>query len=176
MYIPKDYYMICERTGMKYRRSEMVKEWTGLWVHKDVHQPRHPQDFVRGVPDDPSVSPTLPDIVQSVGESELSQNMTIWTVQIVIIALSGLADKDPIGVVMNNGATHWSFIDGDPEVLSDSPLKDSNGDYVLDSNGDYIYATDPDSGYIIQLNSPVSYASDMGNTVYLPSINEEDWT
>lgn len=26
--------MVCDRNGKVYRRSEMRKEWNGLWVHK----------------------------------------------------------------------------------------------------------------------------------------------
>lgn len=43
-----DYWMICDVSGVAYRRSEMVKRWDGYWVHKKYWNPRQPQDFVRG--------------------------------------------------------------------------------------------------------------------------------
>lgn len=47
---------ICDRCGYKYWDRHLRKEWTGLMVcsgpgTNDCWEPRHPQDFVRGVPD-----------------------------------------------------------------------------------------------------------------------------
>jgi hypothetical protein len=43
---------ICDRCGFKKQSSELRKEWTGLMVCADTcFEARHPQDFVRGVPD-----------------------------------------------------------------------------------------------------------------------------
>lgn len=51
-YIPGDWWVICERCGFKYRQSQMKKEWTGLLVcAKNCWEPRHPQDFLRSVPE-----------------------------------------------------------------------------------------------------------------------------
>jgi hypothetical protein len=33
---------ICQRSGFKVPRDEMVREWTGLWVHRDFYDPKHP--------------------------------------------------------------------------------------------------------------------------------------
>jgi len=51
-----DHNVICDRDGRKYKASEMRKEWNGLMVHKSNFETRHPQDFVRGVKDDQSVT------------------------------------------------------------------------------------------------------------------------
>ena len=45
--------VICDRCGFKYKRKDLRKEWTGLWVCDGGHtngcfESRHPQDFVRG--------------------------------------------------------------------------------------------------------------------------------
>lgn len=169
--------MICERTGFKTRRSDMRQEWTGAWVRKDVWRPRHPQDFVRGIPDNPSVSPVRNDVVQAVGESTLQDDMEVFestNVRVYVVALSGLAEGDPIGVYMNNGATHWSFID-DLETLTGDPLEDSEGDPILDANGDTVSASTGYSGYVATLNTPISFDADFENAVYLPSLNNESW-
>jgi hypothetical protein len=56
------WWMQCDRCGFKRKNDEMAKEWTGLMVCKDTcYETRHPQDFVRGVPDKQSVSPTRPE-------------------------------------------------------------------------------------------------------------------
>lgn len=55
-YSPGDYNVICDRCGAKYKRSECKKEWDKLLVCKyGCWEPRHPQDFVRGVKDDQRV-------------------------------------------------------------------------------------------------------------------------
>jgi hypothetical protein len=42
---------LCMRCGFKHLLSDMRKEWTGLIVCRQCWEPRHPQDFVRAVPD-----------------------------------------------------------------------------------------------------------------------------
>ena len=45
-----DNLLICDRSGFKVRIAEGLKtEWTGLMVKARFWEPRHPQDFVRGV-------------------------------------------------------------------------------------------------------------------------------
>jgi len=56
-----DWNAICDRCGFKYKASELKKTWDGLWVCKKDWEPRHPQDKIRGIPDDPSVPFTRPD-------------------------------------------------------------------------------------------------------------------
>lgn len=41
--------------------SELRRTWDGFYVCEECWEPRHPQDFVRGVPDNPSVPWTRPD-------------------------------------------------------------------------------------------------------------------
>ena len=54
--------VICQRCGVKYKNDEVEQEWTGLLVcKKKCFENRHPQDFVRGVPDDQSVPYTSPE-------------------------------------------------------------------------------------------------------------------
>lgn len=52
-----DFYCICDYSGFKIRRSEARKTWDGYLVRKDLWEPRHPQDFVRGRRDKISVIP-----------------------------------------------------------------------------------------------------------------------
>lgn len=52
---------ICDRCGFKRKLSTLRKEWTGLRVCSECWEPRHPQDFVRGVPDNQSVPDPRPE-------------------------------------------------------------------------------------------------------------------
>jgi hypothetical protein len=57
-----DHLVICDRSGFKVWASECIREWNGLLVHRDhADRFRQPQDFVRGVKDDPSVRNPRPE-------------------------------------------------------------------------------------------------------------------
>ena len=61
-YIPGDHKMVCGRCGFFGRRSEMIREWTGLWVHiTPCHEPRNPQLDVKALHDKISVDVARPD-------------------------------------------------------------------------------------------------------------------
>lgn len=57
---PGDNNAICDRCGKPFKASELRKTWDGLWVCRGDWEPRHPQDFVRGVKDDQSVRVSRP--------------------------------------------------------------------------------------------------------------------
>lgn len=50
-----DYNGICDRCGFKYKFSVLKHTWDGLYVCKKCFEIRQPQDFVKGVKDNPSV-------------------------------------------------------------------------------------------------------------------------
>lgn len=56
-----DPYRICDRCGFRKRRSETRKEYTGLIVCGPCYDPRHPQEFVRGVKDKQSFPDPRPE-------------------------------------------------------------------------------------------------------------------
>jgi len=60
-YIPGDFWRICDRCGRRFRQSETLKTWDGLWVCKNDWEPRHPQDFVTGREDKQSVPEPRPE-------------------------------------------------------------------------------------------------------------------
>jgi len=41
-WISGEHLAICERTGRVCLASDLRKEWTGKWVHKDWWEPKHP--------------------------------------------------------------------------------------------------------------------------------------
>lgn len=43
------FYEICERTGFRVKRGELVKEWNNVMVRSRSYESRHPQDFTRSV-------------------------------------------------------------------------------------------------------------------------------
>lgn len=65
-YIAGDFWRICEVCGFKTRSSDTYKRWDGLWVCGPDWEPRHPQDFVRGVKDRIAVPEPRPDPVPTI--------------------------------------------------------------------------------------------------------------
>jgi NMD protein affecting ribosome stability and mRNA decay len=48
-----DYNAMCDRCAKKAKASTLVKEWTGFMVCEPCHEPRHPQDLIRSIPEKP---------------------------------------------------------------------------------------------------------------------------
>ena len=60
-YASGDWNAICDRCGKQFKFSRLKKTWDGLWVCSRDWEPRHPQDFVRGIKDDQHAPVTRPD-------------------------------------------------------------------------------------------------------------------
>lgn len=61
---PGDHRVICDFSGFKTWASECVKTWDGYIVHRRFvgsEAQRHPQEFVRAIPDNSSVKNARPD-------------------------------------------------------------------------------------------------------------------
>ena len=50
---------ICDRCGFKFPLNALRKEWTNLMVCSECWDYRHPQEFVRGVPDTQGIRPNM---------------------------------------------------------------------------------------------------------------------
>ena len=74
-----DWKVVCDICGFDYHSSKVRQNWKGNYVCPECYEPRHPQDFVRGVADDPSVpfvrSETVDDGVTFVSDA----NFTVTT-------------------------------------------------------------------------------------------------
>lgn len=51
VYIPGLFNIYCMSCARKYKSNEIRRRWDGLYVCDEDWEPRHPQDFVRGVPE-----------------------------------------------------------------------------------------------------------------------------
>ncbi len=59
-YQPGSFKRVCDRSGFIYDAKDTRKEWTGLIVGKDEWDYRHPQEFVRGLPEHIAVREARP--------------------------------------------------------------------------------------------------------------------
>ena len=140
-----NYKMVCDLCGQVRMASEIKKTWDNFFVCADTcWQPRHPQDFVRGVADDQTIPVVRSDVVQSMGTTTLSVAASKNATTVTLASVSGLADRDALGIVLNTGECHWTFSDGIPTV-----------------------------GGVVTLGSYLPGNASLGNIVYLPSINNE---
>ena len=67
-----DWNAVCFQCGRKKKASELKKHWQGYWVCPEHWEARHPQDFVRAVPDNmppPWAQPAPVDIEVVLGVS-----------------------------------------------------------------------------------------------------------
>lgn len=55
-----DWNCVCYDCGRKFKASQMRRNWQGFWECPEHWTPRQPQDFVRGVPDNPTPPWTQP--------------------------------------------------------------------------------------------------------------------
>lgn len=60
-FVKGDWNAICDVCGWKFKASQLHKRWDGLMVCKADWEARHPQDFLRSIPDDQSVPWTRPE-------------------------------------------------------------------------------------------------------------------
>ncbi len=51
----------CDICGFRFHSSDLKENWQGLMVCREDFEVRHPQDFLKGVPDDPSVPWSRPE-------------------------------------------------------------------------------------------------------------------
>lgn len=66
-YAEGDWNAVCHECGKKFKASQLKRHWQGYYVCEKHWEPRHPQDFVRAVPD-----VQTPPWVQSQGGTCLS--------------------------------------------------------------------------------------------------------
>jgi len=127
----------------------MRKTWDGLWVHKSEWEPRHPQDFVKGVKDHQAVSEPRPTISVPLSSTTTSAASSKGDFTITVTSSTNIEDECSIGIVLDNGITQWTFVNGDP-ALGVVTLNDSlQGDVA---SGNTVYNSNDGSGHFLDTN------------------------
>jgi hypothetical protein len=67
------YPVICQRCSFRYQAHQLRKEWTGFMVCEYCYDPRHPQDYVKAVPDDMRVPYTRPENTTVSVEADINE-------------------------------------------------------------------------------------------------------
>jgi len=144
-FILGDYNFICDKCGMKRKASTGKTQWDGLFVCPQCYDIRHPQDFIEGIPDDQSVPIARPDVTPAMGETTVLTTALRNATTIDITSIAGLVDGSSIGIVLDNGSTHYTYCDGAP------------------------------SGNTVTMGSYLPSQATAGNAVYKPSVDNETY-
>lgn len=84
---------ISDRSGFRYRLSEMRKEWTGALVGPDEYEPKHPQLYPPRVrPDPQALRNPRPDRPEPL-------SVYVWTRTLDAYWLTGPASTGAVGAV-----------------------------------------------------------------------------
>ena len=67
----------CFRCGAKRKASEMKRQWQGYYVCPEHWEPRHPQDFVKAVPDVEAVPWSQPEDGTAIPSCSLTDSQAI---------------------------------------------------------------------------------------------------
>lgn len=137
-YVPGDYNIISDRSGFKIKHSQSRMEWTHSVVDKTEWEVRHPQDFLKAVPDRQSVSDPRPGAVDGFAETTTTLDAEELTGQttLSVTSTSTMAVGDSILIFMDNDITHistiLSFVENDTVTINDSlTFKASSGNTVI---------------------------------------------
>ena len=137
-YIHGDYNVIDDKTGFKVKNSQVRTEWTHSRVHVSQFEVRHPQDFLRAVPDRQSVSNPRPGAPDAFAETTTTLDADELTGQTVlsVVSTSSMTIGDTIIVFMNNEITHlstiFSFVENDTVTINEAlTFNASSGNTVI---------------------------------------------
>lgn len=104
----------CSMCGFKRKASQLVRNWQGQWRCREHDEPRHPQDFVRAVPDvqtPPWTQPGSADIEISVcdlfGISSIA-DYAVADCSVCDTGSLGIPSVVPVaGTIWDGGTTIW---------------------------------------------------------------------
>ena len=80
-----DYNARCSMCGAKFNASQLVRNWQGMYRCRKCNEPRHPQDYVKAVPDiqtppwtQPLDTPTYVEVSQVMTTDESIDTSDTW--------------------------------------------------------------------------------------------------
>jgi len=137
--------MICDRSGFTFYASEMRKEWTGAWVHKDYWEPKNAQLEIKAKKDEQAVPNARPSKSEEFGSTTTSAGSSKSDKTITLTSVADIAWGTGIGITLDSGAIQWSFSTGDPAAS------------------------------VVTINEGLEDDVASGNTVYVSSVSDENY-
>jgi len=91
-----DYNAICDVCGRKFKFSRLRQKWDNTWACEQDWEPRQPQDYLRGIPDNMSVPLSRLDPPNLFLQDEIvteSPVAKLWLDDVVAVAVEPLLVK-----------------------------------------------------------------------------------
>jgi hypothetical protein len=134
------FYRSDDRSGFTVRAGETREEWNGLIVDEKLWEPRQPQDFVKGIPDDqtvPNARPVPPPTFVGPIYVQLTANVAVGATFLPIQYITGFEAGDNIGVMLDTGVLFNTTVSGPPistgiNIASPMPFTAASGNLVTD--------------------------------------------
>ena len=86
-----DYNAICDVCGRKFKFSALRQKWDNTWACSADWEPRQPQDYLRGIPDNMSVPLSRPDPPPLFIQDEVVTETPMITLSFIKALLKSLA-------------------------------------------------------------------------------------
>ena len=106
-----NYWVVCDTCGFDYRVRETRLTWDNFLVCEKCWEPRHPQEYVRGIRDKQSVPIARPEPDTSMKSTTLSSSASKTAKVIYVADITQISENDPIGVTLNDDSTQWFQVD-----------------------------------------------------------------
>lgn len=85
-----DYNAICDVCGRKFKFSRLRQKWDNTWACEQDWEPRQPQDYLRGIPDNMSVPLSRPDPPPLFIQDEIVTETPIISLNLILARLKSL--------------------------------------------------------------------------------------
>lgn len=86
-----DYNALCDVCGRKFKFSRLRQKWDNTWACEQDWEPRQPQDYLRGIPDNMSVPLSRPDPPNLFIQDEIVTEIPVITLSFIKALLKSLA-------------------------------------------------------------------------------------
>lgn len=100
-----DHWMISDRSGRKFRASEMRRQWNGLLVHTSEWEPRHPQELMRPRVRERAVKQSRPrplDVFQGPLHAKIAVAALAGATLLTLDSAERMAVGDQVSIVLDN--------------------------------------------------------------------------
>jgi hypothetical protein len=114
------FYRSDDRSGFVVRAENTKQEWQNLIVDKKLWEPRQPQDFVKGVPDDQSVPDArskLPEPFQGPISTTLTADVAPGATFLPLASIANFGAGDSVGLMLDSGSYFNTTVSGPPTSL-----------------------------------------------------------
>ena len=136
-YVHGAWNQICDRSGFKVKNTGTRREWNHSVVRNKDWEARHPQDFLRAIPDHQAVEDPRPGAADGFTQGETTVDVDAFAGD-TVIGVASTADMsvgDSIIIFMDNQIAHLStiasFVDSVSVTINDPLTYKSSVDSLI---------------------------------------------